>query len=180
AWYGLAYAAWTKRDLAASQGALAKAREGGHDSPEIASLDIDLALAGGNAQQAQSLADAAWKQWPESQGVALARVNAMQKTGQDKQAVDFLVQIAQKWPDLATVYRLKAQGQERLGQQVAARRSMATYYEMTGALPTAVEQLRQARGMTSDFYVQSELDVQIRTLKERLESDRQLLERFKS
>ncbi|TEA77572.1 peptidase [Allopusillimonas ginsengisoli] len=180
AWYGMAYAAWTKRDLAATQSALAKAREGGHDSPEIASLDIDLALAGGNASQAQLQADAAWKKWPESQGVALARVNAMQKTGQDKQAVEFLAQLARKWPDLAAVHRLKAQGQERLGQQVAARRSMATYYEMTGALPTAVEQLRQARGMTSDFYVQSELDVQIRTLKERLESDRQLLERFKS
>jgi hypothetical protein len=40
--------------------------------------------------------------------------------------------------------------------------------------------LQQARGMTKDFYLQSELDVQIRTLKERLKADRELLERFKS
>jgi hypothetical protein len=57
---------------------------------------------------------------------------------------------------------------------------MASYYEQIGALPTAVEQLRQARGMTRDFYVQSELDVRIRNLRDKLESDRALLERFKS
>lgn len=56
---------------------------------------------------------------------------------------------------------------------------MASYYEMTGALPTAIEQLQQARGLTSDFYLQSQLDVQIRTLKERVVSERALLERFK-
>ncbi len=180
AWYGLAYAAWTKGDRPAAQAALARAREGGHDSPEIASLDIDLALADGKAAQARSLADAAWGKWPASQGVALSRVAVMQKTGQDRQAVDFLAQLARKWPDMAVVYQLKAQGLERLGQPVDARRSMASYYEMVGALPTAVEQLRQARAMSKDFYVQSELDVQIRTLKEQLEADRQLLERFKS
>lgn len=57
---------------------------------------------------------------------------------------------------------------------------MATFYELTGALPAAVEQLQQARAMTRDFYEQSELDVRIRELRERLESDRALLERFKS
>lgn len=76
-------------------------------------------------------------------------------------------------------YQLKAQSQERLKQQVDARRSMATYYDLTGALPTAVELLQQARNMSKDFYTQSELDVQIRTLRDRIKSDRELLERFR-
>ena len=56
---------------------------------------------------------------------------------------------------------------------------MATYYELIGALPTAVEQLQQARGLTSDFYLQSQLDVEIRALKERQTTERALLERFR-
>ncbi|XOT98630.1 peptidase, partial [Alcaligenes pakistanensis] len=48
------------------------------------------------------------------------------------------------------------------------------------ALPTAVEQLQQARNLTQDFYQQSELDTQIRQLRERVESERVLLERFRS
>lgn len=180
AWYGLAYAAWTRGDQLAARKALAQAKQGGIDSPEIANLEIDIILAEGQATQALSAADLAWRTWPQSQAVALARVRAMQKAGQDKQAIAFLSTLSGRWPDMALFYKLKAEGQARIGQQVDARRSMAKYYEMTGALPTAVEQLRQARDMTQDFYIQSELDVQIRTMKERLEADRALLERFKS
>src|SRR3546814_13256892 len=99
----------------------------------------------------------------------------MQKTGRDQDAVAFLAQRIGQWPELPRLYQLQAQSQERLGQKVAARRSMATYYDLTGALPTAVEQLQQARSMSKDFYVQSELDVQIRTLKERRKAARELL-----
>src|SRR3546814_1480490 len=69
-------------------------------------------------------------------------------------AVAFLAQRIGQWPELPRLYQLQAQSQERLGQKVAARRSMATYYDLTGALPTAVEQLQQARSMSKDFYVQ--------------------------
>lgn len=180
AWYGLAYAAWRKKDLAEARQALAQAQQGGQSSAEIAGLAVTLALEQGDDAQALSLAQSAWERWPDSQGIALARVEAMQKTGRDSQAVEFLKQLGKQWPDVPRLYQLQAQSHERLGQHIEARRTMASYYELTGALPSAVEQLEQARGMSKDFYVQSELDVQIRTLKERLKSDRDLLERFKS
>lgn len=180
AWYGLAYAAWQKKDLAEAQQALASAQQGGQTSPEIVGLTVALTQARGDDAQALALAQSAWERWPDSQGIALARVEAMQKTGRDAQAIEFLGQLSKLWPDVPRLYQLQAQSHERLGQQIEARRTMAIYYERIGALPTAVEQLEQARGMTQDFYVQSELDVQIRTLKERLKSDRELLERFKS
>lgn len=179
AWYGLAYAARQERDLAAAQGALANAEKGGHSSPQMAGLSILLALDRGEQAQALQLAQSAVGKWPDNQGLALARVEAMQKTGRDADAEAALAQLINKWPELPRLYQLQAQSQERLGKRVDARRTMGTYYELTGALPTAVEQLQQARGMTKDFYVQSELDVKIRTLKERLKSDRELLERFK-
>ncbi|MEO6958619.1 MAG: M48 family metalloprotease [Burkholderiaceae bacterium] len=179
AWYGLAYAAWQARDNARAETVLQNARKNGANSPEIVRLEMALAAARGNNDQALKLARAAWLQWPDSQSIALAVIGAMQKTGDDKAAIVFSEQRLGQWSDLPQLYKLQAQSYERLNQQVAARRAMAIYYERTGALPTAVEQLRQARGLTSDFYVQSELDVQIRTLRQRLDSERDLLKRFK-
>ncbi len=57
---------------------------------------------------------------------------------------------------------------------------MAQYYILVGALSSAVAQLQQARSQSTDFYQQSTLDVKIRALRERLERDTLLLERFKS
>jgi len=179
AWYGLAYAAWRNGDLKGADQALQNARKGGINSPEIASLASALALKQGKAGEALSTAQAAWTRWPGNIGVALSVVAAMQQSGQDRQAVSFLDQRIKQWPGQPRLHQLQAQSYERLGQPVEARRAMAEYYKQIGALPTAVEQLQQARSMSKDFYVQSQLDVQIRTLQERVKSDRELLEQFK-
>src|SRR3546814_7204331 len=87
--------------------------------------------------------------------------------------------LIKQWPDFAELYKLKGQSEERLGKKVDARRAMAKYYEQTGALPTAVEQLRQARELSSDFYEQSELDSEIRRVKQRLATAHSRLEKLK-
>ncbi|WP_353194051.1 M48 family metalloprotease [Pusillimonas noertemannii] len=179
AWYGLAYSAWRQGDLVATRQALDKAGEGGMNSPEIAGLSIALAIKQKRHDEAFVQAEAAWSRWPQSLGVALALVDALQKSGQDQRAVQFLDERIRQWPDEAGLYQLRAQSYERLGNGVDARRSMAVYYEKVGALPTAVEQLQQARAMSSDFYVQSQMDVEIRRLREKVRSDRALLERFR-
>ena len=69
---------------------------------------------------------------------------------------------------------------DRLNEPVAARQAMASYYEQLGALSAAVAQLQQARTLSQDFYLQSQIDVQIRTLSAKIAEDRRLLERFKS
>jgi hypothetical protein len=51
---------------------------------------------------------------------------------------------------------------------------------MTGAYAAAESQLQQARNMSTDFYEQSQIDVQIKEVKDKLAEERQLLERFKS
>ncbi len=180
-WYGLAYAAWQRKDLAQANEALEKAREGaGRNSPQVARLSVMLALAGEEYGQALSLARAAADRWPDDQALALAMVETLQKSNKDEQAVEALGGYIKRWPDIARLHQLQAQSHERLGRQVQARQAMARYYEMVGALPSAVEQLRQARNLSQDFYVQSELDVRIRALRERLDSQRALLERFKT
>lgn len=179
AWYGIAYDARQRKDFAAAKNALANIGAPGDDSPEVAALEAGLALDQGDAEQALKLSRSAWARWPDSQAIALTLVDGLQKTGHDTQAVPFLQERINQWPDVPRFHQLLAQSQERLGQQVDARRSMATYYELIGALPTAVEQLQQARGLTSDFYLQSQLDVEIRALKERQTTERALLERFR-
>lgn len=179
AWYGLAYSAWRQGDLAGATQALETARQGGANSPEIAGLSIALAIKQNRNQQALAEAEAAWSRWPQSLGIALGRVEALRALKQDQSAVQFLNERIRQWPDEPRLYQLKAQSHERLGQGVEARRAMAVYYEKVGALPTAVEQLQQARNMSTDFYVQSQLDVEIRRLQEKVRSDRALLERFR-
>src|SRR5690606_26849824 len=76
AWYGLAYSAWQKKDLEGVRQGLANASSGGHQSPEIAGLSVQLAMQEGDHVGAAKQATAAWQRWPDSQGVALARVEA--------------------------------------------------------------------------------------------------------
>lgn len=180
AWYGQAYAAWLNKDFSGAQSALENAGKSGIIAPELSSLGVLLALDQGRPEPAYEQASKAWSRWPQNQGVALAMVEAMQKSGRYKEAVPFLTQRIEQWPDEPRFNQLLAQSHEKLGQPVQARRAMADYYVKVGALPTAVEQLTQARSMSKDFYVQSELDVQIRTIKQKLKADRELLERFKS
>jgi predicted Zn-dependent protease len=180
AWYGLAYAAWQRKALQEADTALDNARDSGRDSPQISRLSVLLALAQEDYAGAQEQAQAASTRWPEDQGLALAMVETLQKSNKDQQAIDALEQYIKHWPEIAQFHQLQAQSYERLGQQVQARQAMGRYYEMVGALPSAVEQLRQARNLSQDFYAQSELDVRIRTLRERLDSQRALLERFKA
>lgn len=179
AWYGIAYDARLKQDFAAANQALANIGSHADDSPEVAALRAGVALDQGNVERALDLSRKAWARWPASQGIALTMVDSLQKSGRDAEAVEFLLGRIERWPDVPRFHQLLAQSHERLGQQVEARRAMASYYELTGAIPTAVEHLQQARGLTSDFYLQSQLDVEIRTLKERLVADRALLERFR-
>lgn len=179
AWYGIAYDARLRQDYARANQALANIGAAGNDSPEVAALRAGVALDQGDVNKSLDLSRQAWTRWPGSQAIALSVIEGLQKTGRDADAAAFLLERVNDWPDEPRFHQLLAQSHERLGQQVEARRAMAKYYELTGALPTAVEQLQQARGMTSDFYLQSQLDVEIRTLKDRLVADRALLERFR-
>lgn len=176
--YGLAFAALRQKKFDAAAQHLSQIEAQKSSAPEVAALSVVVDLERGHTDRALQTARQAWQQWPRSQSVAMVMAEALQKTGADRQALEFLQARAKQWPDIPDWHRMQAHSYERLGEAIPARRAMARYYEDTGALPTAVEHLQQARNLTSDFYLQSELDVQIRELKERLMSQRALLKRF--
>lgn len=178
AWYGLAQLAWGKKDYKAVRVAL---DEAGKDAkaPQLDELAVKLERVAQPAR-APALAQAAWARWPDSQGMALTVAQALQAAGQDKDVVVFLRARIEQWPDIAEFKKVLADSYERLGQRVQAHQTMADYYEQAGALPTAVELLQQARQISRDFYERSEIDTRIRTLRERMDDKRALLEQFKS
>jgi len=204
AWYGLAYAAMQRSDWVKAQDHLRRAgwKDGtsraetravsnspspnsppalpyAAEHPPVANLAASLLLKQEQWDAALALSREAVRLWPDDLESALTRTDALQATGQHDEAVKFLAQALLRWPQEARLYQLQAISFERLQQGVQARRAMAAYYEKMGALPAAVEQLRQARAMSRDFYTQTQLDVHIRQLQETLMENRALLERFR-
>lgn len=179
AFYGLAYIANQRRDIPSAENYLQKAQSTGIQSAALDALDVELLWAQAKFDQALQTAEQAWKKWPQNQVIALSLVEAMQKKQQTAVMIPFLKDRLKQWPEEPRFYQLLAQALERVEQPVAAREAMADYYLRIGALSSAVDQLQQARSRSNDFYEQSTIDVKIRDLRERLERDRLLLERFK-
>jgi len=178
AWYGLAVAALNLGDVQDATKAWEAALQIDGESRYLAQIGIDIARRSQGATAALPLADAAWQRWPEQMSLAFARAQMLREAGQHAHALTFLQDCIQRWPDEPRFYEWQAQSFEHSDKPVHARRAMANYYEKIGALPSAVEQLRQARAISSDFYVQSEIDTRIRALRQRLETERALLRRF--
>lgn len=175
--YGLAWLDWKADHVAAARQQLDAVRAL-QSAPQVDVLDIRLARAQ-SLVSAVDVAAQAWQRWPHSQGVANERARVLQAAGQDKAAAEFLRAAIRQWPDTPEFQQLLAGSLERLGDKVEAHEAMASYFEQTGALPTAMEHLQQARRLSQDFYEQSRLDMRIRALRDHLENQRQLLAPYK-
>ncbi|WP_175190825.1 M48 family metalloprotease [Achromobacter deleyi] len=181
AYYGLSLQAFQRNSLDDAERFLGQASADGRDSPQMAKLAVDIALARKDYRRAQDLAQAAIRRWPEQRALGLAYATALQSNGRHAEAQEYLRAKIKQWgSDEPSLYQMLAQSEERTGKPVQARRDLARYYVMTGAFAAAESQLQQARGMSTDFYEQSQIDVQIKEVKDKLAEERQLLERFKS
>lgn len=178
--YGLALLAFQRNDLVEAQRFLDQAQAGGRSSPQLARLSIDLAAARKDGAQALQLAAAAIKRWPQQRALGIAYAQALQGMGRHKEAQTYLRERIKQWGDEEPgLYQMLAHSEDLNGEPIAARRDMARYYVLTGAYASAESQLQQARNMSQDFYEQSQIDVQIRDVMDRLAQERDLLERFK-
>ncbi|QQB35318.1 M48 family metallopeptidase [Achromobacter deleyi] len=181
AYYGLALQAFQRNNLDDAERQLGLAAADGRESAQMAKLSVDIALARKDNRRALDLAQAATKRWPEQRALGIAYAAALQSNGRHAEAQDYLRAKIKQWgSDEPSLYQMLANSEERTGKPVQARRDLARYYVLTGAFAAAESQLQQARGMSSDFYEQSQIDVQIKEVKDKLAEERQLLERFKS
>jgi len=181
AWYGVSVGALARKDLKLAATALQQAQGLMAQSPYLDLQRVEIELASRQLASALSVAQSAHKRWPDRRSFALKVAECLQLQGKDKEAVAFLQEQIKRWPSgEPDFYQMLGNSQDRLNDPVAARQSMATYYVQLGALSAAVSQLQQARTVSQDFYVQSQIDVQIRTLTAKIAEDRRLLERFRS
>lgn len=180
AWYGLSFAALSRKDLETATSALKQAQSIISQSPYLELQRIDIDLASKNNAAALAGSQAALKRWPERRAFAQRFAQCLQLMGKDKEAVAFLSQQVKRWPNAEPLFfQMRAASQDRLGEPVAARQSMASYYILVGALPAAATQLQQARTMSQDFYEQSQLDVELRQVTQKILENRRLLEKLK-
>ncbi len=181
AWYGLSIAALQRNDLKEAARTLKLAETGVPPSPYLDLQRVEIELAGSNKAAALAGAQAGLKRWPDRRAFGLKVVQSLQVMRKDREAVVFLQEQIKRWGAIEpSLYQLLATSQDRLGEPVAARQSMASYYVLSGALPAAVTQLQQARTLSQDFYLQSQIDVEIRAIRNKIAEDRRLLERFRS
>jgi predicted Zn-dependent protease len=179
--YGLAEYWRRRQDLnqAASYSDQAKAAwpEG---TPELAVQSIDIALARKDSAAAVQQAQAAIQRWPGQRALGMAYARALQSAGRLADAQVYLRDKAKAWgEDQPDLFQTLAKIEDASGNHVAARRDMAQFYVLTGAYAAAALQLQQARRMSTDFYEQSQLDAQLRDVQQRLQDERNLLEKFK-
>ena len=150
-------------------------------SPYLDLQRVELELVSRQIASAFASAQAGQKRWPERRAFALKVAECLQLMGKDKEVIVYLQEQVKRWPSSEPdLYKMLGNSHDRLNDPVAARRAMASYYEQLGALSAAVTQLQQARTLSQDFYLQSQLDVQIRALSAKIAEDRRLLERFRS
>jgi len=181
AWYGLSLAAVVRKDFKTAASSLEQAQALTSNSPYVDLQRIEIDLARKQVAQALATAQAAQKRWPDRRAFALKVAECLQMQAKDKEAVAYLQEQIARWPKLEPdFYKMLGNSYDRLNEPVAARQAMASYYEQLGALSASVAQLQQARILSQDFYLQSQLDVQIRALTAKIAEDRRLLERFKS
>lgn len=181
AWYGVSLAALARQDPGAASKALAQAQALMPSSPYLDLQRIDIDMAKRQYASALELSQSAHKRWPQRRSFVLRTAQNLQILGRDRDAVTFLQTQIKRWPTQEPdLYKMQAVSLERSGQQVESRQAMAVYYEKLGALQAAHTQLQQARTLSKDFYVQSQIDVQLRALSDKIAEDRRLLERFRS
>lgn len=181
AWLALSELASQRRQYADAKRFLDYARQGVKESPYIERQAASLALAQDSAANALSISQKALARWPNHRALAEIQARALQKLGRHAQAAKFLEQQIKKWPTESPVlYQLLALNLADSNQPAKARRAMADYYVLTGALPSAMAQLQQAREMTQDFHEQSRIDAEIRNLQARMAQEKAMLEKFSS
>jgi predicted Zn-dependent protease len=179
AFLGLALVELRQNNVPAAQDFYQKAQAGMVASPYLARVEVELALTAGQPERALAFSDESMKRWPDQQSLANLHAQALQQLGRYAQAAKFLEIQLKRWPTQDPgLYQALANNLAQIGEAIRARQSMATYYTLTGAFPAAMAQLQQARQISKDFHQQSQIDVQIRQLTQKMANEREVLQRF--
>jgi len=170
--FGLAMLAQRQRDLPRAKSLVADIRAEASRTPALpasqalASFFVEQSLASDQPQQALMMAREARAQFPLSSALAMQYADALLVSGKKEEATAFLRDQAQLYRQDARVQRALARAYAEQGKIALQHMTLAEYYSLTGALPSALEQLRLARGASdASFYDQAMIDARERELQ---------------
>ncbi|NDC07800.1 MAG: M48 family peptidase [Oxalobacteraceae bacterium] len=149
--YGMVMVALRQRDLAQSRALLDEMRTEVERKPSLApsvllhSLAVDVALANSLAPQAVTLAADGRNRFPLSRALSMQYAEALLAAGRLQEATTFLRDQAQIYRQDAGIQKALARAYAEQNKQALQHMALAEYYAITGAVPSALEQLRIAR-----------------------------------
>ncbi|MBV8211100.1 MAG: M48 family metallopeptidase [Burkholderiaceae bacterium] len=174
AYYGLALAQLQlKKPDRAVQSALAARRSTQAPSAildkAVTETSFQAATDDRGRQAALKLARDAAERFPLSRLTAIEYAGLLQRSGEHRQAIDYLRnQLALTHSD-PRYYQMLAGSHAALQQKTLQHQAAAEMYVLQGAVPAAVEQLKLARSAAdADFYTMSEVDARLRQLNDQI------------
>ena len=178
-WPGLAGPAAQQPGRGGAQ--LTLASEDGRTSPQLARLSVDIALARSDNARALELAQAASKRWPDRRALGIAYAQALQNGGRHAEAQDYLRGKIRQWgaDEPSSLPDAGAESGTHRQAGAGASRHGPLLHRRSAPSPRRSRSAAGARDVFR-FYEQSQIDVQIKEVKDKLAEERQLLERFKS
>jgi len=132
------------------------------------SMDIDIQLAAGHADEAIKLADAARQNHPISRGIARQYASALLAAGRNDDAINYLRDQAQMYRQEPQVEDLLAKAYAANGKQALQHLALAESYALNGNLMAGLEQLTLARkAPDASFYESAVIDAREREFKDK-------------
>jgi beta-barrel assembly-enhancing protease len=149
--YGLVMLALRQREVAQARTLMEEMRAEVERKPGLApsvlllGLEVDVALANGQAPQAVALAADGRNRFPLSRGLSMQYAEALLAAGRMQEATLFLRDQAQIYRQDAGIQQALARAYAEQNKQALQHMALAEYYAINGAVPAALEQLRTAR-----------------------------------
>jgi predicted Zn-dependent protease len=123
----------------------------------------ELALAKGKPQEALQIAHAALRAYPESFAAAVAMIQAELKLGKTDEAIIWLRARTKQQPNETIWWTLLADAYNQSNNVALRHYAMGEKFALTGAWPSAIEQMRIARAAGGNNYYQgSTIDARLR------------------
>lgn len=167
--YGLAFLAFNKKAYTEAEQLLQQAiATAGQSSLLLTDLRIELMLATQRPMDAIKLIEQTQTVFPLSRGLVYQYARALLAAKRVEQAMSYLRQQAWLYRQDAEIQDLLAKAYSMQGRRALQHMALAEFYNLTGSVPAALDQLRIARDASdAGFYEQSMIDARERELQAR-------------
>ena len=164
--YGLAYALFKAKQLAAAQREVEALAALKASSPMIAGLAATIRIAADDLPGAVTIYRDAMQRYPQSRSLVYGYAEALLAARQYEQGLRFLDSQVQTYSSDYKLYGLQARTFAASGKRLQQHRAQAEFYLLQGQLGPAVEQLQFAQqAVDGNFFEQSAVDARLRELR---------------